>query len=73
MDDKSEPLLKCKHCNLDFTKKYNYDRHVNSKNACSLISELTLDKFMIKKQKNMCKFCNKIYERPDGLKKKTFR
>jgi Zinc finger, C2H2 type len=66
--DNNFNLLKCKYCNLDFTKKYNYDRHVNSKYGCSLTSELTLDRF-IKKQKNVCKYCNKMYERPDGLQR----
>ena len=53
----------CLKCNQSFDRKYNYDRHINSKNKCD--SFLTIKE----NKENMCEYCNTLYERKYHLQR----
>lgn len=51
----------CKDCHKKFSKKYNYDMHINSTNGCK--------NFLSKKKELKCKYCKKTYSRKDTLRR----
>ena len=58
-------VYKCKKCSLEFTKKYNYDKHLSRKKPCSLFETES------KKKKHIpiCNHCGTEFTRVDNLKR----
>ena len=67
------PIYRCDICNVEFTKKWNYNYHVSRKVPCKIesvdIEKKIESEIKVKETENTCQYCYKTYSTRSNLNK----